>query len=88
MKKFAIFLATCLLWACSSYSTLEELVEEAEQTGDWTEVEERERILVKRAERHGTVCSKGEVFMCDEHRCSCQPTEGLDKMVDGLMRRP
>ena len=45
MKKFAIFLATCLLWACSSYSTLEELVEEAEQTGDWTEVEEREREL-------------------------------------------
>jgi hypothetical protein len=88
MRNIAAVLATCLLWACSSYSSLEELVEEAERTGDWSKVEERERILVKRAERHGTVCSKGNVYMCDDHRCSCQPTEGLDDMVDGLMRRP
>ena len=45
MKNIAVVLATCLLWACSSYSSLEELVAEAEQTGDWSKVEERERIL-------------------------------------------
>jgi hypothetical protein len=87
MKYITVVLTVCLLWGCSSYSTLDELVADAEQTGDWSKVEERERILVKRAERHGTLCSKGEVYMCDDHRCSCQPTEGLDKMVDGLMNR-
>ena len=46
MKNIAVVLVTCLLWACSSYSSLEELVAEAEQTGDWSKVEERERILV------------------------------------------
>jgi hypothetical protein len=70
MKNIAVVLATCLLWACSSYSSLEELVAEAVRTGDWSKVEER-----------------GQVYMCDEHRCSCHPTEGLDDMVDGLMRR-
>ena len=87
MKNIAVVLAACLLWACSSYSSLEELVAEAEQTGDWSKVEERERILVKRAERHGTVCPKGDVYMCESGQCSCYPTESLDEMVDGLMRR-
>ena len=87
MKNIAVVLATCLLWACSSYNSLEELVAEAEQTGDWSKVEERERILVKRAERHGTVCSKGDVYMCESGHCSCYPTESLDDLVEGLMRR-
>jgi hypothetical protein len=87
MKFITVVLTVCLLWGCSSYSTLEELVAEAEQTGDWSEVEERERILVKRAERHGALCSKGEVYMCEKGRCSCLPSESLDKMVDGLMNR-
>ena len=35
MKSLAAVLAIYLLSGCSSYQSLEELVEEAEQTGDW-----------------------------------------------------
>ena len=88
MKQIAVILAFCVLWGCGSYQSLEELHKEAGETGDWSKVEERERILVKRAIRHGTVCDKGEVYMCEKERCSCYPSESLDDMVDGLMRRP
>ena len=87
MKNIAVLVAVSLLLACSSYQSLEELRQEAEETGDWSKVEERERILVKRAIRHGVVCSTGEVYMCEKERCSCYPSETMDDMVDGLMRR-
>lgn len=45
MKKTLLLLFLC---SCASQPSLEELKEQAVITGDWTQVEERERMIAKR----------------------------------------
>ena len=77
-----------VLAGCSSYQTLEELEQEALVTGDWSAVEQRERILARRAARHGLVCPAGSVSYCEtwaglKGKCACVP----DDAVAGLLVR-
>ncbi|MCH8060728.1 MAG: hypothetical protein IIA11_09750 [Proteobacteria bacterium] len=63
--KLVSIIALCLLVGCTSRPTLEELEAEALITGDWTEVENRERM----DKRWGVVqtesrCFTGFVLVC------------------------
>ena len=65
MKYTTTILAVLLLAGCAPIKSLEELKDEASVSGDWSEVERRERILKRRAER-GT-CQRGS--SCETISC-------------------
>lgn len=85
MKIIGVFILGVLA-GCSSYQTLEELEEEALVTGDWSAVEERERILAKRAIRHGLVCPAGSMSYCEswaglKEKCACIPDDAGEVLL-------
>ena len=53
MKGMAL-LVLVLLGGCGTYTSLEQLEATAMLTGDWSEVEKRERIIARRNLRAGT----------------------------------
>lgn len=73
--KGIIVIALVLLSGCGSFTTLEQLEAEALITGDWSAVEQRERIIERRKQRAGIQCPPGSVAICEsfagENRCSC-----------------
>ena len=91
MKASIVFLATMLvvvLGGCGSYSTLEELEQEAMLTGDWSRVEQRERILARRSMRTGMSCPSGYIKYCENRgagdRCACIDSEVGHRMLMSL----
>ncbi len=54
--------------------TLEELEAQALETGDWSAVEERERLIAKRNARRPMQCGGGKVSYCQKNvgRLDCQ----------------
>ena len=91
MKTSIVFLATMLvvvLEGCGSYSTLEELEQEAMLTGDWSRVEQRERILARRSMRTGMSCPSGHIKYCENRgagdRCACVDSEAGQRFVNSL----
>ena len=64
-----------LLLGCAPMPSLEELEAEAEVTGDWSAVEQREAMLARRAARYGPSCPAGKVSYCEDvvgkRRCTC-----------------
>ena len=85
--KAAVMLAALFLAGCSSFQSLEELEAEAIRTGDWSQVEERERILAKRQAREGISCPAGFVSVCLKYPgdplCKCVHE---DEMPDKVSR--
>ncbi len=80
--KLVSIIALCLLVGCTSRPTLEELEAEALITGDWTEVENRERM----DKRWGVVqteskCRSGYVEFCETKSaleyCECVSPKDL-----------
>jgi len=61
--------------ACAPMKTLEELEAEALRTGDWTLVEQRERLIEKRNARRPPSCPSGQVSYCEKNigilECQC-----------------
>lgn len=75
-----------VLAGCSSYQTLEELEQEALATGDWSAVEQRERILARRAARHGLACPAGSVSYCEtwaglNGKCACVSDDAVAALL-------
>ena len=68
-------LIVCFLVGCVPAPTLEELETQASRSGDWSEVEKRERILAKREARRGLNCQAGYVSYCESYggmdQCTC-----------------
>ena len=81
MRVTAIALLFILLGACAPIPTLDELQDEALQTGDWSEVERRERIIRTRQARNGPQCPDGATGYCEQSggdvQCGCYGTEAL-----------
>ncbi len=81
MKALGLAILLLLLGGCGSYQTLEELEQQAFATGDWSEVEKRERILAKRRVRTGSLCGSGATQYCESwgstQRCTCMSGETL-----------
>jgi len=80
MKYWALFLALCLM-GCAPVKSLEELELEAMQSGDWSAVDQRERILARRAAQRGLQCPSGHISYCEsfagDSRCACVSGEQM-----------
>ena len=74
MKMLCVLLL-CFLAGCAGRMTLDELENEAIVTGDWSEVEQRERLLERRNKKLGPECPDGSMASCQEIgssvRCDC-----------------
>lgn len=66
---------------CSSTSTLEELEAEAMASGDWSEVEKRERILREQKRTAEFRCKEGYTLYCVDkgagEECICRTRSNL-----------
>ncbi len=84
MKYLILLLAFCLT-GCVQTATLEELEFEAMQTGNWSQVEKRERILARRIASRGISCPVGYSSYCEnfalEQRCACVSSEQLRNIL-------
>lgn len=75
MKCIVVILGFLLLGGCGTYHTLEDLEDQAMVTGDWSEVERRERKIAMRTGRSGVSCPAGRTNVCQRwgatERCAC-----------------
>ena len=75
MKVFVLVLTVFLVAGCGTYTSMEQLEQQALLTGDWSAVEKRERMLLRRKTRHGSICAGGQVAVCEgitsAERCTC-----------------
>ena len=80
--RYTALLGFLLLTACASVPTLDELEQRAMLTGDWTEVERREKIIARRTADRGYICPAGKVSFCvkglGRNECSCVDRDTLD----------
>ena len=74
MKLLSI-VVLCLLAGCASKPSLEELEAEASITGDWSAVENRERMNRRMGVQDERKCEAGFMLMCSKRSakeiCSC-----------------
>jgi hypothetical protein len=77
MKTLGI-VALIFLVGCAGRPSLEALEADATVTGDWTEVEKRERIRARSSSLFGKQCPGGLILLCEEHgsgrECECVPS--------------
>ncbi len=75
MKRLGILGVLLLAVACAPMKSLEELEDDALQTGDWSLVEEREALIAKRNARRPLQCPSGQLSLCERsvgrYRCQC-----------------
>jgi hypothetical protein len=85
MKTVIVILAAMVLGGCGSYQTLEQLEEEALLSGDWSKVEQRERLIANRAARTGMSCPDGLMRYCENRgtfdRCGCISSDDAERML-------
>ncbi len=75
MKGLGILVLVLMLGGCAAAPTLEELEDQAVLTGDWSQVEKRERTIARRNAEEPLDCAGGYVSYCvtriAKTRCSC-----------------
>ena len=85
MKQIMTLICLITLTGCAAYVPMEELRAQALRSGDWTEVEKRERILAKRESRAVSGCPAGTMAMCQEkvsgEECHCIDRNSMQKML-------
>ena len=90
MKTIILTLVAALLIGCAARPSLEELKDAAQVTGDWTEVERREKIIERRKARKAPTCPDNLVAWCEksvgELRCVCTTREDAQQMLDRMLR--
>lgn len=73
--RLIVLLVVLGLTACGTTPSLEELEQQAMISGDWSEVEKRERMMMRREARRGSQCPGGLIGYCQgsfgRERCSC-----------------
>ncbi len=73
--KGIIILTLIYLVGCVPTVPLEQLETQALVTGDWTAVEQRERVIARRKARAGIDCPAGLIGYCEtfasQRRCTC-----------------
>lgn len=84
MKVLVLF-GVIFLGGCGTFVSMDELEQQAMLTGDWSAVENRERIIAKREARKGPKCASGTVAFCESYvgsqRCSCVSSGSLREML-------
>ncbi len=77
MKGIVTFILVLMLGGCAAVPTLEELEDQALLTGDWSQVEKRERTIARRLAGAGEppICASGYISVCQTQigttRCGC-----------------
>ena len=78
MKLVGVLIVGLALVACAPQPTLEQLEDQAMLTGDWSQVEKRERQIKRRAARDAAdnfVCPQDMAAICEKRfgdtRCTC-----------------
>lgn len=84
--KVLVLLGVLFLTGCISVPTLEQLEQQAFLTGDWSAVEQRQRIIAKRQALRGTNCPSGFMAYCEkrmgqEDRCGCVNNEQMRTLL-------
>lgn len=84
--KGSIMLALILLAGCAGYTPLEQLEAEALLSGDWSAVEKRERLEVRRNLHSSMRCPAGTIGYCEPYlaadRCSCVNSRVIRSFFD------
>jgi len=74
MKGLSV-LVLLFLFGCASGPTLEQLEAQAFLTGDWTEVEKRQRMILRTGMQPSLQCPAGHTGFCVDNlasiECSC-----------------
>ncbi len=87
MVKAGILLAAIALSACTAAPTMEQLEYQAMLSGDWSEVEKRERLIERRASRRVQQCPTGYIAYCEkrlgENRCVCTEKSAIASLFRG-----
>ncbi len=88
MKGFGLLILLFLV-GCAHTKSLEQLENEAMLTGDWSEVEKRERLIARKAERQGIShkCPVGYISFCQTYtgheQCGCVTRQGMRDVFAG-----
>ena len=84
MKILCLF-ALFALAGCVARPTLQELEYAALRSGDWSQVEKRERALERRQFRNGPQCPDDRIAICDvqfgDVACSCADRDDLRRVL-------
>lgn len=76
-----VLMGALFLGGCGSFATMEELEQQAALTGDWSAVEQRERIIARREAKKGPTCGQGQVAYCQSYvgtmNCRCISTGAM-----------
>lgn len=85
MKVLVLGITVLLLAGCGTYTSMEQLEQQALLTGDWSAVEKRERMILRRKLRNGNVCGVGQVAICEGmariDRCTCVDSSSLPTVL-------
>lgn len=86
MKRIIIISALVLLAGCSSLVPMEQLEAEAIRTGDWSLVEQRERIIARRNLRSNLNCPPRTTGYCEigpaGEKCVCVESDIIRASLD------
>lgn len=87
MKVLGVLAALLLVTGCASTKSMDQLELEASISGDWSEVERRERILARRKESDALRCPTGYVSFCEQvggvKNCGCVTRQGMRDVFAG-----
>jgi len=82
--KFPGLFAFFLVAGCAAGPTTQELETQAFVSGDWSKVEQRERMVSRRQFRNGIQCSSSHFGYCEvrfgKKVCTCLKRELLDSV--------
>ncbi len=75
MKAIGNLILILMLGGCAAVPTLEELEDQALLTGDWSQVEKRERTIARRQAAEPLDCAEGYMSYCETRivntQCRC-----------------
>ena len=75
-------LAVFVLFGCTPYQTLDELMADAEVTGDWTKVDRKVQRMDREEAENLPSCPSNKTEICKDGRCQCL-TKGHLPMIVG-----
>lgn len=90
MKGIGILILLVILGGCAAAPSLEELEDQAMLTGDWSQVEKRERLIERRRAREQELpdCGPGYVRVCEKQigqdRCGCMSRSAMRDIFSGF----
>lgn len=85
IMKILSVLILVVMAGCTVSPTTEELENQALLTGDWSQVEKRERSLARRQARQGPRCPSGSIAVCEGRIhgqvCRCLAREAMSVIL-------